>query len=102
MDAIASIQYKAENFLVKDKGRTAREISFAMVSNGIYRGYGYLKKNKKEYMAADYLNALVLQKDNNDIKRILNAYLKNHEENMVLIPELSTLEFDLSSLSIDN
>ena len=83
LDAIASAKYDSESFIIKEKGRTKKEIAFVLVANSTYKGYGYLPISKVDYEAKEYLEALVAQKDNNDIKRILNSYLKNDTDNLI-------------------
>ncbi len=79
--AIASVQYETESFLIHEKGRTALETSFVLVVNGVYKGFGYVsKKSSKKSMSA-YSKNTILQKDNKDIQRILRWYLKHSPDN---------------------
>jgi DNA polymerase-3 subunit epsilon len=76
--AIESIQFKSEHFVIKELGRTNQEHSYVLILNGIYKGFGYAHRRKKFKSEEDYLDIIALQKDNNDVKRILNSYLKNN------------------------
>jgi len=78
--AIQSVQFTSENFIIKEVGRTNQEYSYVLILNGIYKGFGYANKRRKFKSEEDYLNIIELQKDNNDIKRILNSYLKSNVE----------------------
>jgi len=78
--AIASVQFETENFIIKESGRNANEDAYVLILNGIYKGFGYMDKSKKIIASKDYLNAIQTQKDNKDIKRILTAYLHKNEE----------------------
>jgi DNA polymerase-3 subunit epsilon len=100
LKAIDSVRFAAENFIIKEAGRTNQEYGYALVLNGIYKGFGYMNKRKKIRSVNTYLDGLTLQKDNNDIKRILNGYLKGHEENMYpLEPDaMNTSDFYLETL----
>ncbi len=81
--AINSIKFSTENFIIKEKGRNKKEYACVLVLNGIYKGFGYISKRKKLKDLDDYLDHITLHKDNNDVKRILNAYLKKSSESIV-------------------
>ena len=81
--AIESVCFASENFIIKETGRTNHEYGYALVLNGIYKGFGYLNKRKKIRSVDTYLEKLTLQQDNNDIKRILTGYLKANEESVI-------------------
>lgn len=93
--AIQSIQFSTQNFIVKETGRNNKEHSFVLILNGIYKGFGYINK-RKNLTTTDYLESILPQKDNNDVKRILNSYLKNNKETVEVIdnyiPELNSFE----------
>ncbi len=94
--AIQSVQFNTNNFVIKETGRTNKEYSFALVLNGIYKGYGFISKRKKIKTTEDYLKAIIAQKDNNDIKRILRSYLKKKVDTIETLsdytPELNSFE----------
>jgi DNA polymerase-3 subunit epsilon len=98
--AITSVQYETESFLIREKGRKDNEASFVLVVNGVYKGFGYVpKKSSKNNMSA-YSKNIVLQKDNKDINRILRGYLKHHMDNFIpLGKEMVKENFDLEALS---
>jgi DNA polymerase-3 subunit epsilon len=98
--AIASIQYETESFLILEKGRKKTELSFVLVINGVYKGFGYVQKKRSQKTLADYSKNMVLQKDNKDIHRILRGYLKRQPDTVVpLGKEMIQENFDLNSLS---
>ena len=80
LEAIQSIRFTSENFIIKETGRTNNENAYVLIQHGIYKGFGFANKRKKFKSAEDYIEVLDLQKDNNDVKRILNSYLKNNVE----------------------
>lgn len=84
--AISSFQFQENNFLIKEKGRNNNETAWVLVKNGIYMGYGYTKGNKIPKTSQEITSIIQLQKDNNDIQRILKAYLKKSAEKIVLVP----------------
>ena len=78
-EAIKSLGLQTENLVIKERGRTAEEIGFALILNGIYKGYGFLDKKITLQNPDDYLFYITSQKDNRDVQRILNWYLnKTH------------------------
>lgn len=85
-EAVQSLQYSTENFIIKEKGRTSEEFGYALILNGSYAGFGYLEHHTEEISTDAYFNALQHQKDNKDINRILTSYLKKNEENLIHIP----------------
>ncbi len=90
LQAIASVQFQTENFIIKESGRMSNEYAYVLILNGIYKGFGYLDKTTKIITTEDYLDAIQTQKDNKDIQRILKAYLHKNEENIFPIESFST------------
>ena len=74
-EAIKSLGLQTENLVIKERGRTAEEIGFVLILNGIYKGYGFLDKKITLQNPDDYLFYITPQKDNRDVQRILNWYL---------------------------
>lgn len=74
--AIKSLGLQAENLVITEQGRTEKEIGFALVTDGIYRGFGYVDKAQNLQEPEDYLFFVQPQKDNRDIQRILASYLR--------------------------
>jgi len=77
--AIQSLGLQTENLVIKEKGRSDKEIGFVLILNGIYQGFGYIDKNLELSNTEDYLIHVKPQKDNRDIQRILNSYLSKME-----------------------
>ncbi|ARV07436.1 DNA polymerase III subunit epsilon [Polaribacter sp. SA4-10] len=79
--AIKSVGIGAENLVIKEKGRTKTEIGFALILDGIYKGFGYLDSSQEEQLKnpEEYQFFVQPQKDNRDIQRIIAAYLKKKE-----------------------
>lgn len=99
--AINSVRFNVNNFIIKEKGRSEKEFAFVLVLNGTYKGFGYLKKSKKTITIDDYLKSLTPLKDNKDVNRILNAYLKKNEEAAIVLENefvnSSKIEYVLSN-----
>ncbi|PCJ95509.1 MAG: DNA polymerase III subunit epsilon [Flavobacteriaceae bacterium] len=83
--AIISLQYKTESFIIKERGRNKKEHAYVLVENGIYKGFGYTKNQHIEKHPKQYMGNLQGQKDNRDIRRILNGYFKKNGGNVISI-----------------
>ena len=79
--AIKSVGIGAENLVIKEKGRTKNEIGFALILNGIYKGFGYVETHQSEQLKnpEDYHFFVQPKNDNRDIQRIIGSYLKKKE-----------------------
>jgi len=82
-EAIKSISFQAENFILKEAGKNENEFSYVLVLNSIYKGFGYLKNSDKAFQLNDYLDAIINQKDNRDVNRILQSYIKKNPESLL-------------------
>ena len=80
--AIKSLGLQTENLVIRENGKTDKEIGFVLILNGIYQGFGYIHKNLELSSPEDYLPHVKPQKDNRDIQRILNAYLSKNEKQL--------------------
>jgi len=93
-NAVESVQFKYNNFVITENGRTSNEKAYILVLNGMYQGFGFANKKEPLKTANDYLNIIELRKNNNDVKRILNSYLKNNTEQVELLSD-ALVEIDL-------
>ncbi len=85
VEAITSITFETDNFIIKEQGKTENEFSYALVLNGAYEGYGYMNKSDESNNSEVYKQYLKPQKDNQDIRRILNSHLKKNPESIQYI-----------------
>lgn len=83
--AIETVKFNNENFVIKETGRTEKESGYTLILNGIYKGFGFASNNSKLKSAQDFLEIITPQNDNNDVRRILNAYLKKNSETTQVI-----------------
>ncbi|MDP5092518.1 MAG: DNA polymerase III subunit epsilon, partial [Polaribacter sp.] len=81
-EAIKSVGIGAENLVIKEPGRTENEVGFALILDGIYKGFGYVETYQSEQLTnpEDYQFFVTPQKDNRDIQRILASYLRKQKE----------------------
>lgn len=78
-EAIHSLGLQTENLVLKEKGRTNDEVGFALILDGIYKGYGYLDKGIQLENPDEYLFYVLPQKDNRDVQRILRHFIQKKE-----------------------
>ena len=81
-EAIKSIGIGAENLVIKEKGRTEKEVGFALILDGIYLGFGYVDKDQASQLERpeEYQFFVQPQKDNKDVQRIITSYLKKKKK----------------------
>ena len=81
-EAIKSVGIGAENLVIKEKGRTEKEVGFALILDGIYLGFGYVDKDKASQLERpeEYQFFVQPQKDNKDVQRIISSYLKKKKK----------------------
>ncbi len=82
--ALSSVSFNADNFVIIENGLKENEIAFVLVLNNIYKGFGYIN-DAYDLTAQDYLNAVIPKKDNRDIHRILQGYIKKHTDCMIVL-----------------
>ena len=85
-EAIKSVGIGAENLVIKENGRTENEVGFALILDGIYKGFGYLDASQEKSLGnpEDYQFFVEPKKDNKDIQRIIASYLKKKEKLKVI------------------
>ena len=81
-EAIKSVGIGAENLVIKEKGRTEKEVGFALILDGIYLGFGYVDKDQASQLERpeEYQFFVQPQKDNKDVQRIISSYLKKKKK----------------------
>jgi len=90
--AIQSLSFDRKNFVLLEEGRNEKELGFALVINNIYKGFGYIQKQEKEYVPQDYLDKLEHQNDNQDVRKILYGYLKKNPNALVQLDSTFSIE----------
>ena len=77
-EAINSVGIGAENLVIKETGRSENEVGFALILDGIYKGFGYVDSDQANQLTnpEDYQFFVQPKKDNRDVQRIIAAYLK--------------------------
>jgi len=73
--ALRSLQKDQKSYLIKEKGRTFSELSFVMIQDGIYKGFGYMNENEQITNLGDCEHFLKLQKHTYHTAKIIKSYL---------------------------
>ncbi|MGM0550213.1 MAG: exonuclease domain-containing protein [Bacteroidota bacterium] len=72
--------YPQPNFIARLKGRSDDEWSIVWVEKGSYQGFGYVPKIPGPPLLKAYKEAIQPYQNNEDVKRILVRYLREHPE----------------------
>lgn len=75
-EAIDSIRYEHETFVVIGPGRTEQEKTIVLVENGYYRGFGYVDETFTARRIQDFRDAIKPYSDNKDTQQIIRQYLR--------------------------
>ncbi|NKI28000.1 GIY-YIG nuclease family protein [Arenibacter sp. 6A1] len=83
-DAIVGITSNLQNICIKEKGRHADEEAFILISNGLYKGYGFVPKDHSVQTIEELNPYIAPQKDNRDIKNIIATYLRKYPSKNII------------------
>lgn len=83
---IKQITFEGKSFYIIDKGRDKIEKSVIWIEKGMYQGYGFAPYHFHGKTPNDWSRYITMQKENKDIKTILNMFLR--KENKFKIIEL--------------
>jgi DNA polymerase-3 subunit epsilon len=75
-EAIDSITYEHESFVVIGTGRRADEKSLVVIENGRYVGFGYVDETFSARKLADFREAVKPYADNKDVQQIIRQYVR--------------------------
>ncbi|MEM0519647.1 exonuclease domain-containing protein [Aequorivita flava] len=82
--AIKSLDENQPTFAIQGKGRNQDEISFALVTEGQYKGFGFFSRSEAICNIEDYEPFLKLQQASYHTHAIIRSYLKkNGDRNVV-------------------
>ena len=76
-EAINYMVSNSSDYVLKEKGRNENETAFVLVKNGTYLGYGFVENTFQITHQEQLEQHLIIQKDNNDIQRILRQATLN-------------------------
>ena len=83
--AIDFMQTKKEHFFIREKGRNIEEEALIVVKDGIYLGYGFIKKESTVNSFNDLEPYIQLQKDTLEAQQIIWSYLNKNYGKMIPI-----------------
>jgi DNA polymerase-3 subunit epsilon len=75
-NALSNYQSK-ESYIIQESGRNENEQAIILISEGVYKGFGFIDSNDQYQSFSEYEEYITLRKDNIDTKRIINSYLNN-------------------------
>lgn len=78
--AIESMGAISGSFAILLKGRNQKETGFALVENGLYKGYGFINARRSKVKVGSLGRYLIPQEDNADVQRILRSYFRHEPE----------------------
>ena len=82
--AFKKFQFKDENIIIVDKGRSVSEKSVILVNKGQYLGYGYIEEQEMIEDPDQLYNYIKEKRDNKDTQQIIRNYLKNNTVEKVI------------------
>lgn len=91
-DAIADIQKKPKDLIIKEKGRKIGEDAYILIQDGYYSGYGFVDQNTTITNLADIEAYLIPQKNTMECQRFIQSYLQRKGD------EAITIELNASTL----
>ncbi len=75
--ALENYNFKKENFLIIDKGRTGEEKSVIKIESGKYCGFGFVSGNTSDIN--ELHDCIRLMKDNREVRQIINSGLRKNK-----------------------
>jgi DNA polymerase-3 subunit epsilon len=82
------LEFNAETYIIKEKGRTADEEAIIYIKNGIYQGFSFIDFDMSISTFSDYEKQIILKPDNSETQRILRSYLNSNQNLDLLRPPI--------------
>jgi DNA polymerase III subunit epsilon len=76
--------YKTQNMILIDRGRSISERSSVLIENGIYRGYAFYELNYQITTPSVLHNILCPMQNNRDAKNIIQSYMRKSKNIKVI------------------
>lgn len=73
------LNYKHQNFVVVDKGRTKTEKCAIVIENGQYLGFGFFNIDDGITRPEQFKEIIAYRKENRDTKKILKGYMRKRK-----------------------
>lgn len=84
-EAFRMFNYPHADFAILGAGRHPQERSLVLVEGGVYQGFGYLALPLKKPALPYFRRAVTPRADNQDVRRIINAYLNKNQTDEVVV-----------------
>tara|TARA_R110002020_G_scaffold1998_2_gene9156 strand:+ start:19811 stop:21211 length:1401 start_codon:yes stop_codon:yes gene_type:complete len=78
MKAISVLEGLSDSYIIREKGRGKNEDSFVLVSEGRYKGFGYVPKEEGISHFGEFHNFLEPRSDTNHTSAIIHNYLRKN------------------------
>jgi len=82
-EAMSYCNFDTKHFILTENGRNHEENAFVLVENGTYKGFGYIDKTEGVITLQEYKQAVIIQKDNRDVQRIIHNFRQKNESNIL-------------------
>jgi DNA polymerase-3 subunit epsilon len=82
--AIESLSLSSETFIIQTEGREENEKGIVLLEKGIYKGYGFVKKDQKLNSLKKVKSIITSQKENSDIYKVLRFYMSHFEDYQII------------------
>ena len=92
---IESLQYKYQNSLIVEEGRSENELAAVMIKNGKYIGYGYLNKEFNSQGIEGLKSCIHKYPDNRDVQQIIKNYIRQNIKLKIIPFEAQQTELQL-------
>ncbi|GGW23484.1 exonuclease domain-containing protein [Arenibacter certesii] len=85
-EAIEKVKEKNIHILITEKGRQPNENAFVLITDGQYKGFGFIQKSEQITSLEVLETYLERKKENLDTKRIIAGYLKKFPHKSMPLP----------------
>ncbi len=83
--ALENYHFGKQNFFVVEQGRREDEKAVIKVENGKYIGFGFVEMNGQALNPTDFNDCIRSQKDNREVRQIINSYLRRAKKKNVIL-----------------
>ncbi|HEA30605.1 MAG TPA: DNA polymerase III subunit epsilon [Leeuwenhoekiella sp.] len=87
--AICALNRMNQDFVIPCAGRNEEESAVVLVREGIYRGYGYVEKDKQITDFNEFENIIIPQKNSYHTERILKSHIREYGSACILSASVS-------------
>lgn len=91
--ALAHINVKNEDLLIKEKGRTLQEDAIILIRDNLYVGYGFIEKDRDIASISDLKAYLKPQKNTLETQRIVQSYIHRNPESVFTLINYDQVPF---------